>query len=298
MGLWFVSVAAATEVCASFGDAGDSIVVEDIPAVESSGVAHRGDGVYFTHDDEEGDAALHAFTLDGEYLGAQAVTNASNVDWEDLAVGPCPATVDAADCVWIGDVGDNDEVRDEIVVYVVPLSSEASETAVACALRYPEGKRHDAETVLVDPDGVLRVVTKEGDGEAHVFRVDAPRCDGDADTLEEEAELALGSPVTGGAMRADGLAVVLVSESEAWLWTGCVNWAREPVEIELGSQQQREAVTFAPDGSLVITSEGDPFRVWSAPCADTKEAKCPACGCGGGDGAWLLLPLAWLRRRR
>lgn len=299
-------MAAADEVCVAYG-AGDDVVVEDIPALESSGVApaRASEGVYYTHDDEEGAPKLYLFQLDGRYLGEQTVRNATNVDWEDVAAGPCPETVGADRCLWIADVGDNDEVRDGVVVYVVPESQDAAVDAVACPVRYPEGKRWNAEALLVDPEGQVRIVTKEGDGEAHVFLLAEPRCDGSEQDLAEEAELLLGEEITGGAVSEDGAMVALRSTGKAWLWRCGVDWDAEPEEMDLSlGSVQGEAIAFAADGSLVTTSElvdeDTPFRAWSIPCEQTAEPECSTCGCGGGGSAAVLafVPLAALRRRR
>lgn len=291
----------AQEVCTAW-QGEERVEVPDIPVEESSGVAaaRSTPGLYYTHDDEEGAPSLYAFEFDGTFVGEQAIDGAVNVDWEDIAAGPCPDAVDAEDCLWIGDIGDNDEVRESVVVYVVPESTAARETAVACTLVYPEGKRWNAETLLVSPEGALRIVTKEADGEAHVFRVDAPVCDGSEQALQEEAELSLGSAITGGAMSQDGGMVVLRSLGEAWAWTGCtIDWGAEPASVDLGSQPQGEAVTFDADGSLVTTSEGQPFRAWRVPCTATEALECPSCGCGSSASAWLLfLPLVGWRTRR
>lgn len=297
----WVQVALAAEVCTEWGEAGSSVVVEDIPALESSGIvaARAQEGVFYTHDDEDGAATLYVFELDGVYVGEQLIRGATNVDWEDIAGGPCPAGIHADACNWIGDIGDNDEVRDDIVVYVVAQTESSAEDPLACVFTYPEGKRYNAETLLVDPDGGIRIVTKESDKEAKVFRSESPACDGQAEVLELEAELELGSPITGGAMSEDGSMVVLRSASAAWMWNSCtLDWGDTPEDVDLGSQPQGEAITFADDGSLVTTSEGAPFRVWVTPCAARGEAPCKACGCGEGGAALLLVPLALLRRRR
>lgn len=295
-------LAVAGTVCLEVGASPGSVAVDELPANESSGLAagRANPGVFYTHDDG-GDPSLFLFSLDGSFLGEQRVDGATNRNWEDVAGGPCPAGVAAEHCLWIGDIGDNEETRESVIVYVIPESEGHTETAVSCALRYPEGKARDAEALFVDPAGTLRVVSKEDDGEAKVFRLDSPRCDGTVETLVLEHELQLGSAVTGAAMRADGEAVVFRSLTHGWMWVGCeVDLRDSPIEIDLGAQPQGEAIAFTEDGGLVVTSEGEPFRVWEVPCAKSGPAPCDACGCGGGSDGLLFVAVggAALRRRR
>lgn len=298
-------------MCGSFGEPEgpfDVIVDDTVGEIQSSGIAasRAEDGVYYTHDDQGGPAFLYVFRDDGTFVGGQNISGASNTDWEDVAPGPCPDSVDAESCLWIGDIGEGDGTRTELVLWVVPASTNGVESAVACRLVYPEGKTFDAETLLVGPDRTVRIVTKEDDG-AKVFRISDPACDGGAaQTLTKEAELALSEKVTGGAISADGAQVVLRGLSTAWMWSGCsLNWSDAPTVVDLGEQPQGEAVTFANDGTLVTTSEvsnaDEPLRYWRTPCEATTPLTCPTCGCEGeGEGAvlFLLFPLAGLARRR
>lgn len=296
-------------MCGTYGAAEgprEVILDETVGEIQSSGLAasRAEDGVYYTHDDQGGEALLYVFRDDGDYVGAQTIAGATNTDWEDLAAGPCPETVDAESCIWIGDIGEADETRSELVLWVVPASTQAREDAVACRLVFPEGKQYDAEALLVWPDRTVRVVTKEDDG-AKVFRVSDPACDGGAaQTLTKEAELALGEQVTGGAVSPDGAQFVLRGLSSAWLWTGCtIDWGAQPTLVDLGDQPQGEAITFANDGTLVTTSEArsadEPLRYWTTACEETTTVPCSTCGCGGEGAAWLLLlPLSGLFRRR
>lgn len=278
----------------------------DIP--ESSGVtAGRLDtDVYYTLDDQGDTPVLHLFGLDGSFLGDQTIRGAEQVDWEDLAAGPCPDVVDAESCIFIGDIGDNDEVRSEVVIYVVPESILATADAVACHLNYPESKPHNAETLLVDGEGAVRIVTKNADGQSKVFLASSLNCD-KTTPLSEESEISLSGDseearkVTGGAINAAGNLVVLRSYTTAWIWRGCgIDWSVSPEVLTLNAQPQGEAITFGPDDQLITTSEGLPFRIWELPCEESSDLQCKSCGCGG-DGAWIgaaLLGLGSLRRRR
>lgn len=304
--MWILGVAfAGEEVCSLYGtnDAPVEVDTSAIPDFEASGLAaaRTEDEVYYTHDDNKGQAELYLVRGDGSFLVSQTIDGASNEDWEDIAPGPCPASIDAEHCLWIGDIGDNDKVRATIDVWVVPESTAASATSVRCSLVYPDGRKRDAEALFVAPDGTLRIVTKDNDG-AKVFLLAEPACDGGGpQTLMEEAELALEEPVTGAAMNPEGTAVVLRGLTKAWMWTGCrVEWNEAPVDVDLGVQPQGEALTFANDGSLVSTSEivdDEPFRLWRTPCEETSPVPCATCGdgtgggCGSGSALLVLLPL-------
>ena len=280
-------LASANDTCAAWDHTSSATVtVEDVG--ESSGVAvGPTTGMMYTLEDAGNDAVLHIVGTDGAYLGAQSVRGATNTDWEDLAAANCPAVVDAEGCLWIADTGDNDETRDEVVLWVVPESTRAAEDAVSCRVAYPSGRAYDVEALLVAPDGVVRLVTKENDGEARVFVGGPLRCDGSLEALSKEAVLEVAAPVTGGAMSADGTTVVLRTRDEALVWRGCeVDWSVAPERVDLPVQEQGEGIAMTADGDLVTTSEGEPFRAWIGTCAREEAVPCEAsggCGCGTGS---------------
>ena len=292
-------------MCASFGATEEPVEVAggDVGAIQSSGLAaaRTRDDLFYTHDDAGGEAKLYLFTADGEWLGAQTISGATNTDWEDVAPGPCPAGVDGESCLWIADIGDNEEVRPYVSIWVLAETTQASQAAIECRLVYPKGEPEDAEAMWVAPDGSLRIATKHND-HTRIYRLDSPDCDGGEETLVEEAEVSLDEPVTGASMNEDGTAVVMRGLTRAWMWTGCTfAWSETPLEIDLGSQPQGEAVAFTADGALVTTSEvleSENLRYWRTPCASTEALDCPGCGCGDGGAAWVLMGLGLWRRRR
>ncbi|MES2642429.1 MAG: hypothetical protein V4850_23300 [Myxococcota bacterium] len=303
--MWLIPLVHAqeVEVCREYGSTSAPIVVTGMPDIQSSGVAasRAQAGRFITHDDAGGDAQLHVFERTGDgarYVGAQTVLGATNTDWEDVASGPCPASIEADACLWIGDIGDNDKTRASIDVWVLADTTLAGGETAHCRLTYPDGERFDAEAMFVSPDGAIGVVTKEKDGDAKIFRLDNPTCNGDAvQVMKLEAEFFPGEEITGAAMNADGTAVVIRSGEAAWLWSGCeIDWSAPPTVVDLGSQPQGEAITFLADGTLVSTSEGEPLQVWETPCAVAAVPECPACGCRG-SGAWFLVLVPLLGRR-
>src|SRR6266853_6079522 len=155
--------------------------------IESSGVAvsHTYRGVLWTHNDSGDGPYLYATDLRGTDRGALLVPGADAIDWEDIALGPCPVafSLRASACVDLADTGDNLEFRPFVTIYAVPEpapperasdTSGATRAPAVLRLRYPDGA-HDVETVYVSPrDTAVYLVSKGATrGSAiRVYRVD------------------------------------------------------------------------------------------------------------------------------
>lgn len=290
---------AADEVCVAW-DEPYHFEVADIENTQSSGLARWGD-VLFTMNDAGGATELYAVRTDGSFVGTQVVDGATNTDWEDLAVGPCPDAVAATDCLYIADIGDNDENRASITLWVTEASTDARTTAVACPLAYDDGEARDAEALLVWPDGSVELATKEADGESKIYLAEKLDCGDTPQALSRESEVQLDGAATGGAVSQDGLQVALRTLTTAYVWSGCEkDWAATPAEVSFSSEEQGEAVTFGDDGTLYTTSEGEVLQLGVAACAESGAAPCDTCGCitGVPVGSGVLLSLLALRRRQ
>jgi hypothetical protein len=194
---------------------------------ESSGLAAsiRYPGIFWTHNDSGNLPALYAFDQKGTKTLRLSITNATNVDWEDMAEGPGPA-------LWIGDIGDNSRTRNDLALYKVlepvfdPLSSGqvASATAERFPFSYPDG-HHDAETLLIrQVTGEVFVVTKEANGSSGVFRFPLPLTPGFPAVLTRVATVnftsafSFGRTATGGDISPDGSKVVIRTYLLAYEW--------------------------------------------------------------------------------
>ena len=132
--------------------------LHDARLAEVSGIAAgiASPNVLYVHNDS-GDSARF-FALDkrsGDVLAEYHVPGAHNVDWEDIAVGPCSA----GSCLYIADTGDNDEKRKDTALYRAPEPRQGATSVKAerFPVRYPHGAR-DAEALFEDSDLVARVV--------------------------------------------------------------------------------------------------------------------------------------------
>ena len=160
---------------------GSVVLVQQVP--EASGVAFSGrtPGVVWTHNDSK-KPIVYALSDKGALLGPVRVTGAEIVNWEDIAVAPCPR----GSCLYIGDIGDNRASRASITIYRTPApppNANATDQVEAMHAKYPDRPR-DAEALVVLPKGDMFVITKGEDGPSYVYRVPTPFRNGETVTLE------------------------------------------------------------------------------------------------------------------
>lgn len=255
------SVSAPPEVC-RVAEAGQSLP-DDVR--ESSGLAQsrRDPELFWTHNDAGNDPDLFALSTTGEVVQRVRVSGAELTDWEDLAAGPCGT----GNCLYVGDIGDNDGEREHVTVYRVPEPERgATRSAPAQALhaRFPDGPR-DAEGLFVLPSGELYVVTKGRGGPVALYRYPAPARPGEVATLERVRELFpepgdADDRVTGAGASPDGRWVGIRTYRTLYLYPAAAlvgGGAVEPTTVDLAplEQKQGESVVIAGDGSVWMTSE-------------------------------------------
>lgn len=244
------------------------------PLVESSGVAvsHRHPGVLWSHNDSDDGPYLYALTLRGELLATYRINGAASVDWEDLALGPCPAgRWRDRSCLYVADTGDNLERRPYVVVYVVPEpaplqgrvgAARATEPALSLRVRFRDGP-HDVEALAVDPAGTAHLVTKGRNGP--ILRYVIPSDSfalGSAtlapvDTLPIAPRTLLGRWATGAAVSPSGRRVVVRTHTDLYFFRPeGGRWVLDgpPCRVA-GLEPQGEAVDFRDEEEVVLTSE-------------------------------------------
>jgi hypothetical protein len=238
---------------------------------ESSGVAvsRQHQGVLWTHNDSKDGPYLYATNLAGEDLGGYHIAGADAVDWEDLALGPCPWS--DGRCLYIADTGDNLMRRRDAAIYILtepavpptPGRRPMEEVgATRLALRWENGPR-DVEAMAVRPRGEILLITKGRSGYVGVYRVPREAAQGDSavarltDTLDILPQRNLGRLATGAALSPNGERLVVRTYTELYFYRfeadaivpdgrPCWLGTREP---------QGEAVDFLDEETLVITSE-------------------------------------------
>jgi hypothetical protein len=261
--------------------------ITDTDITELSGLAasRKNPGVLYAHNDSGDTARFFAMTTSGARLGRFNLPGASAVDWEDMAVGPCPA----GSCLFLGDIGDNRTVRTDYGIYRVTEPTLAAgvdvgEQTVAFerfAYQYPAGAKFNAETLLVHPvTGEVFIVTKMTTGVVStVYRFPQPLNAAATATLEKVAELLVPDtadlPLTGGSFAPCGNALLLRMYNrlvELRLPVGSTDWNAlftvAPFRVAVAVEQQGEAVAYSADGRAYFTaSEGTGQKLSRVDCA-------------------------------
>jgi hypothetical protein len=235
---------------------------ETVP--ETSGVAFgRGAaGVIWTHNDSGGEPAVYAVDTDGSALGRVAITGAINVDWEDMELGDCALGT----CLYLGDVGDNPESRNEITVYRVPEPSAtdvATPAADAFRMRYPDRPR-DSEAIFVLPGERLYVVTKGRSDPVELYRYPGALRTDEVVTLARvqaitDSQPSLPNQVTGASSSPDGTQVAIRTYADLHLYgvagDGLTASPLLSQSLRTLAEPQGEAVALSLGGLLALTSE-------------------------------------------
>ena len=285
----FVSVFILAFVVQAYGPPTRIGQIQDESVNESSGLiaSRTNKGAYWTHNDSGDGPFIYALDARGNSLGTFRVNGAHNRDWEDIAAGPGPQP--NRSYLYIGDIGDNDQKRSEVVVYRVPEpqltpadknSSKSrpstTEPAEPIRLAYPDGA-HDAEALMVHPStGNLYIMTKVVLTNPVVYEAAAPLTTGKLITLKRIGEVRVpsifGGVITGGSVSPDGRRVALCDYFQGYEMTlpaASKNfddiWKQTLTSFDLGKRKQGESIAYRLDGNaLLATSEGkqsDLFQV-------------------------------------
>ena len=250
---------AAAPQCQS---SGTLVRIAELPEASGVAVSRRSSGRLWSHNDSG--AVLVALDARGAVTGRVQLSGIKIDDWEAVAVGPCPG----GSCVYIADIGDNNAKRKRITIHRVPEPAEENTVAIKETFHatYPDGA-HDAETLLVAPDGAIFIVTKGETGPIGLYRFPRELQPGATHQLER-----VGKPrgsgkspdpelITDGVVSPDGAWVVLRTKRSlafhraAELLAG--NWQEAGrLDVKSLGEPQGEGVTLAADGTLYLVGEG------------------------------------------
>ncbi len=245
---------------------------------ESSGIvkSQQFEGVYWTLNDSGNPATLYATKINGELTQEIPVRGSGNFDWEALGI-------DAQNQLWIGEIGNNSRLRQDLKVVVVEEPNPFTETEVEVIASYPyryPDENVDAEGLFI-AEGIPYIVSKERE-RAVLYRFPALKPD-TKQVLVRVGEFAEAKFVTGAGLSEDGTRLAVCTYNALWVYQGTAGDLSQMIQgtpWDLSHNFSGEAVCF--DGyNLVLTNEArDLYRLpqfwyekeWDLPSKDTQSA--------------------------
>lgn len=230
---------------------------------ETSGVAasRAHPGIFWTHNDSGNDPFIFAIDSTGAIRGRVRLDGVTNRDWEDIAAGPCEPG--GATCLFVADIGDNNERHPRIAIYRFPEPDPARDTVVSVArLRatYPDGPR-DAEALFVTGTGIY-IVNKGWSDAIELFRLAPPYRTGTTVMLEKVQRLAppptsVSAHVTAAAADPGGRVAIRTYASLRFYQVDgdTLTPIGRAADLVAPHQLQGEGVDFVSPDRLVVTGE-------------------------------------------
>ena len=256
---------------------------------ESSGMAasRRTKDLFWTHNDGGNPAVIYALWENGTVLGQVRLTQAKNIDWEDMA----SFTWKDRHFLLIADVGDNSARRKKCTLYIIEEPSlddiKAQEPKVAPRWQidfiYEDGPR-DCEAVAVDVSAGHCLLLSKREDLPRLYRLPLfpPRDKSPGVAVKTAIVSTLPPPgledllqpygtnrsqPTAMDMTSDGQTLVILTYKNAYLyskdrhqtWASRLEGAPEIIHLPpvgFNSLIQREGLCFSSDGrSFYMTSE-------------------------------------------
>lgn len=298
----FFAPTVAANICLNWSPAEKVSDISPEVINESSGLAVSSlDAQTLYHVNDSGDGPfLYKTNLKKPGLSKISITNFDPFDVESLAYGNCGSSK----CVFIGDIGDNYEIRPDIQIIILE-ESDLNKSSVnpknILNLKYPDGS-HNAEGMAVHPDGSLYILTKKEDYENRkaivpkLYKLSAQQVQNKSNkikTLELVGSIDVpylnfrynyfGRIVSGLDISADGNKLLILTyrnfievninlaatdvreQLNARLWKKKSDYKVTPT-VNL---PQQEAISYLPDGSILYTTEyhkGKPSGVYKTSC--------------------------------
>ncbi len=255
---------------------------------ESSGLArsHRSTDLLWSHNDSGGEPVIYALGTDGADRGRVRIAGAVNRDWEDIA----SFELNGRPYLLIADTGDNQAVRTDCRLYVIAEPDPAElapgrEITVPIAWEMPVAYAdhpRDCESVAVDAkEGFVYLLSKR-ELPVGLYRLplrpikpaatppaafltlvsQIPQPTGPRRLVDGPTGRMGGMPVAMD-IATDGSAAVVLTYMDVLVFPRATgeSWAsaftRLPLHLETISLPQAEAVCFAGDGGIFVTTEGE-----------------------------------------
>ena len=236
---------------------------------EVSGITYFPDSkLIYTLEDSGNKNDIYAINPEGELDKTITISNAKNVDWEDI-------TKDKSGNIYIGDFGNNDNDRKDLCIYKINKNQLNKDQAFAeykVSFSYPEQTEFPPKKkeMFYDVEGFIEYQnyfylftknrSKGFDGTAYIYKIankagtQKPIKIGEFKTCSNYNHCVL----TSATISPDGKKVVVLSHDKIVLFKGYKGdlfHKGTQMEIKLNHFSQKEAIVFKDNNTLLIADE-------------------------------------------
>lgn len=225
-----------------------TFLLEEVSGIAASNTAPRH---LWAIEDSGNPPQLYLVSYDGVVQKKVYVKGATNHGWEDMALSGTD--------IYIGDFGDNDEVRTEYAIYKFDEPKAEADTVYSfekIRFSYNDGP-HDADALLVDPATKdIYIITKR-DIPSAVYKIPFPYAAAGLNIAEAAGKLNY-SGVVGAALSPDATEVILKTYISLYHYprggkTIEKTLQTAPSVLPYQVEPQGEAIAFAADNSGFFT---------------------------------------------
>lgn len=246
--------------CKKNGASGSEILFDSIPVAkpvtpminEVSGIADSkiNPGLLWAHEDSGNPAQLYLIKHDGSVVKKIFIKNAVNRDWEDMAL------LDGN--IYIGEIGDNNQVQTEYSFYKLPEPSSTTDTVFnleRIGFQYPDGP-HDAEGFLADPISKNFYIISKRDNPSKIYKLSYPFASNNTLTVVRSLPY---TGVVSATISSDGKEILIKTYGTIYYYSRSQNETveqalqKEPKTLVYQPEPQGEAVCFANNRSGYFT---------------------------------------------
>lgn len=264
----------------------------DAQLKEISGIEFDKNNKLWAINDGGDEAKLYKINKNGNIDREITVTNAENIDWEDM-------TQDDFGHFFLGDFGNNDNLRKWLTIYKIenPIDIKSATTqAEIIKFTYPEHtsfppKVHEMEFDLeafVFYKKHLYLFTKNRtvpfNGITTLYKIGDHAANYDAKKISKFKTCTIAEKlcwITSAALSPSRKKLALLDSQRIWLfenWRGDDFFSGDKYRIDLGIVTQKEAITFLDENIIIFTDEdfhGIGGNAYSIDLNDVEKHKLP-----------------------
>lgn len=226
---------------------------------EASGIADSkaNPGYIWVEQDSGNPNDIALISDSGHVLKSINIRSAINRDWEDICLAGGPAA--GTNYLYIGDIGDNNQVYTQYTIYRLPEPSQSVDTVStfdSISFKYPDGS-HDAEALVVDNVSKNIYVITKRDASSRIYKLNYPQSTNSLNTAVFCSALDFNG-VTSTAISPSG-EIVVKTYTTIYYWKNASNQNIEdvlktpPVKLDYQFEPQGEGICFRNDNSGFYT---------------------------------------------